>query len=173
MLRLAKYFATTAYIGIILIGCGGSNITVIRPMETNLPQDQTVYFSAESGVPEDVSEELVNFEHWMALELTEKAVFDSVALGVCQDSCANVLNLKAVVIDIKKVSSSQRFWGGMFAGKASMSADLFVMDATTGDTLGIYQVTGKSGGTGMSGGTDSAVYATVKAMVELLQGKSY
>jgi hypothetical protein len=49
-----------------------------------------------------------------------------------------------------------------------MTADVIFADAVTRDTLGVYTVTGKSGGTGVSVGTESAVKHTVEAITELI-----
>ena len=169
MCRLLAAVVTVMLVGATLIGCAGTSLTAVRPFEQSLNPYQAVYFTAEPMVTEDITQELSDLEQLVALSLNEQAIFKSAKLGPCTENCDHALLVTATITDINKVSSSARFFGGAFAGKASMTADVVFADAGRGDTLAVYTVKGKSGGTGLSGGTESAVNRTAKAIVELIQ----
>jgi len=170
MMRLFKLILSLALICVVVIGCGGSAVMSIRPMERTIDPSSIIYFSAETVLAEDVADEMTEFEAQVAAKLHETALFKGVFLGACTDSCENTLNVSGVVTDIHKVSGGQRFWAGAFAGKARLCVDLVICDAVSGDTLGFYAIEGKSGGTGYSGGTEAAIRRTAAEITELLQG---
>ncbi|UCG61057.1 MAG: DUF4410 domain-containing protein [Candidatus Zixiibacteriota bacterium] len=154
-----------------VIGCaGGSSITALHPMERAIAPNSTLYFSAQSVIAEDVQAEMVKLEAEVSSKLLEAAVFKAVYLGACTDSCENTLNIHGVITDIHKVTGEQRFFAGAFAGKARLNVDLIICDAVSGDTLGVYEVEGKSGGTGLAGGTGTAIDRAATQIAELLQG---
>ncbi len=153
---------------IILAGCAGSHLIAVHPFEQKLNPYRAVYFSTESMTVEDINKEIFTLEEQVVTRLKNMAIFEQALLGECENQCEKALNVKAVITGIKKVSGSARFWGGAFAGKASLTADVIFADGVTGDTLGVYTVTGKSGGTGVSGGTESAVKKTAQAITELI-----
>lgn len=169
MVRLSILVLAVVVVCAAMMGCGGSAITALHPMERAIAPNSTVYFSARTAIAEDVKEEMVELEAEVSSKLLKAAVFKTVYLGECTDSCENTLNIQGVITDIHKVSSSQRFWGGAFAGKARLNVDLIICDAVSGDTLGVYEVEGKSGGTGLAGGTGTALDRTAKEIAELLQ----
>lgn len=154
---------------IALVGCAGTNLTAILPLEQSLSPYKTLYFSAEPMTTENIDNEIIDLEQRVVSDLNDKVASEWALIGTCTDSCENAILVKAMITDIRKVSSSARFFGGVFAGKASMTADVVFVDAVRKDTVAVYTVTGKSGGTGVSGGTESAVYHTAKAIVELIQ----
>ena len=112
--------------------------------------------------------EITNLEERVIKKLKEKNLFQNIQLGEVTDSSGGTLQAKATISEIKKVSDTQRFFGGAFAGKASMMIELTFIDIAAGKTIGTYTITGKSGGTGMSGGTRDAIYKTGDEIVALI-----
>ena len=169
MRRMIPLVWLACLLSIALAGCSGTSLTAIRPLEQSLNSYKTLYFSAEPMITEDIDEEIGDLEQRVVSGLNNQSAFERALLGTCTDTCTNALNVVAVITDIRKVSQGSRLFGGAFAGKASMTADVVFLDAVRGDTLAVYSVTGKSGGTGFSGGTESAVSQTAKAIIELIQ----
>lgn len=163
-----KYTAALTLAIIIIMACGGSQMTPIRPFEHKLNPYSALYFSAEPFVTEDIDQEMADLEEQIIKKVNDSAFFILTRLGRCEDDCDNALNVVAVITDIKKVSSSGRFFGGAFAGKARLAAEVYFTDGKTGDTLGVYSVSGKSGGTGMAGGTETAVRRTGEEIFKLI-----
>jgi hypothetical protein len=127
-------------IGLLLAACGGSQLTAVQPFEQPLSHYQKVYFSAEPMVAEDVTEQLSDLEEEVIKQLNKLGVFETTMLGKCSDSCVNTLNVHAVITHIRKVSGASRFFGGAFAGKASMTTEVTFTDAATGGILGVYTI---------------------------------
>lgn len=153
---------------ITITACGGSQMTTIRPFEHKLNSYTALYFSAEPNVTENIDQEMADLEEQIIKKVNDSAFFILTRLGKCEDDCDKALNVMAVITDIHKVSSSGRFFGGAFAGKARLAAEVYFTDGKTGDTLGVYSVSGKSGGTGMAGGTETAVRRTGEEIFKLI-----
>ena len=66
------------------------------------------------------------------------------------------------------MSAGARFMLGAFAGKATMTTDVDFIDAASGKTLGSYSIKGKSGGTGVSGGTSDAVKKAAEGIAQVI-----
>ncbi len=168
MVRTFKVLAAAAVVYAVVLGCGGSSLLEVRPMEQLIPANSTIYFLAESRVPDDVDAVMVDLETDVMTRIKETAAFGAVFLGRCTDSCENALNVSGTITDVRKVSPGKRFLIGSWAGEARLSVDLVICDASSGDTLGFYVIEGKSGDTDYSGGTESAIGRTAKEIAELL-----
>ncbi len=154
---------------LLVLGCAGSQILVVRPMEKETARHSTLYFSTGSSVFDDVSREMSDLEEEVASKIKESGMFRRVWLGECAHDCDSALYVRADVTKIKKVSGTERFFLGVFAGRASMTVTVVVVEPSSLDTLGSFTVIGKSGGTGLSGGTKSAVHNAAEAIVDLIQ----
>ena len=154
---------------VLLVGCAGSRMLPIQAFEQKLNTFTVVYFTAESALAEDVSAELTDLEARVAARLEKANLFEKILLAERQTDSARALLVNAVVTNVKKVSGTTRFFAGAFAGKASLTAEVTFSDGESGKTIGSYFVTGESGGTGMSGGTESAVDKTAEAIVKLIK----
>ena len=159
-------------LGLLLLGCAGSQVLVVRPFEGKLAPYSTLYFSTASSVFEDVTQEMTDLEEEVTSQVRELGMFDNVWLGPCSENCDGVLQVNAEVTKVKKIGGTKRFMMGAFAGKASMTVTVVFLEPASLNTLGTYAVTGKSGGTGMSGGTKSAVGKTAQAIVQLIRDNS-
>ena len=170
-IRMARLMVVVT-LGLLALACAGSQVLVVRPFEGKLAPYSTLYFSTASSVFEDLSQEMTDLEEEVASQVKELGMFNNVLLGPCYENCDGVLQVNAEVTKVKKVSGTKRFMLGAFAGKASMTATIVFLEPASLDTLGSYTVTGKSGGTGVSGGTKSAVGKTARAIVQLIRDNS-
>lgn len=169
-MKISKIALPLVAIGLLLqVGCAGSKSLAVRPIESKLSAFTTIYFSTESSIVEDVSQQMDDLEVEFLERLNKEGYFPSALLGTCTENCEKALIIKAVVSSVKKVSGTSRFFLGAFAGKASLTTEVTFIDGGTGATIGSYEVTGKSGGTGYSGGTGDAVKKTAKAIVKLIR----
>ena len=169
MSRHWKMILSVVVLGAVVAGCGGTKLTVIQTLEQPLTKYRTLYFAVEPAVAEDISQEVSDLEVRVIDKLNKLELFETTRLGRCPDTCANTVAIEAVITDINKVSGGKRFWLGAFAGNAKMTANVTFIDATTGDVIGLYTVTGDSGGTGVSGDTNSVVRGTANEIVKLIQ----
>lgn len=152
-----------------LIACAASSTMVPeQPLATSLKAYTNFILSVESEVTEDVEKELNDLRGLVLSKVMSLNVFDKVQLQEDAESEEGTLLVDVKITDIRKVSKGTRFWLGAFAGQASMTTRLLFADAFTGDRLGIYTVTGSSGGMGYSGGTSDAVEKTIEAIADII-----
>jgi Domain of unknown function (DUF4410) len=152
-----------------LVSCAGASMVVREPIRFSLEQYPRATLEVDSRVATDVAEELKLLKAYLVTELQRGKAVELVEGGAeAGDGC---LRVHATVTHINKVSSSARLWGGALAGKASLTVDLAFSDGANGGTLGSVEVTGKSGSTGMAGGTNSAVRETAKKIADLVLGQ--
>jgi hypothetical protein len=157
---------------VVALGCAGSRMATFRPLDTDLRPYSSFAFAVETKVTEDVTMEMTALEEQVILKVKELTLFQAVTLGEPEQPSEATLFVKAVISQIKKVSGSKRFFMGAFAGKASMTTDIFFIDAATGETLGAYSVTGESGGTGVSGGTNEAILKAAEGIAQIISEHS-
>jgi hypothetical protein len=151
-----------------LLGCASSEMVAKKSFEKKLNNYTTLYFSTESAVTEDVTEEIADFEEHFMSRIKEANLFKDSQLGKGENALEGSVKVKAVITDINKLGGVSRALFGAFAGKASMTVELTFIDSATGNIIGNYEITGKSGGSGVSGGTKDAVEKTAESVVELM-----
>ncbi len=119
---------------------------------------------------EDIEQEIIKLRGALLSQLTLAAQYRTVALAeTAQTPPADALLVSVTVTKLRRVSSAGRFWGGALAGRASLTADVRITRSADGQQLGLYTVTGESGGSGLSGGTDDAINKTAIAIASLLR----
>ncbi len=178
---------------ILLISCASSQITPEKPLSVGLNNYRNFVLSVKPMVTEDVEKELFDLRGLVLSKVMSLNVFDKVELlkdakpedteptepepadaepteAKPEDAEPEerTLLLEILITDIRKVSSGSRFWLGAFAGEARMTNKLLFIDAATNERLGEYSVTGSSGGSGFSGGTNEAINKTIEAIVEVI-----
>lgn len=164
--------AISALLLLALAVCAGctarSKMVAIEPLDTDLSPYASVVISVQSNVSEDMEEEISNLEFYTIKEINKLEAFEKVELSDIPVSSEGTLLIKIAISQIKRVSGSDRFWGGALAGRASMTTEISFIDAASGKRLGSYTVTGESGGMGISGGTGEAVRETAKGIADVL-----
>ena len=152
-----------------LVACAGETAKVKQEIKEDPSSYKVLAFSAESKVAEDMTKELSDLTSRVVQEVTERKLFQSVVAGNGRGSQAKALHAHATIIDVHKVSGGERFWAGAFAGKAHIQANVVFKNAATGKVLGEWFVEGKSGSTGVSGGTGSAIAHFAEAFADKLE----
>lgn len=168
MKKYSVMLISTFLFTFFLIGCASSVLLIRKPLETKLNQYSNFIFSAETSVAEDVNEEITDLEVTVINRVKGLNLFKSTELGDGKNAKEGSLIIKAVITDINKVSGTARFFLGAFAGKASMTIDVSFIDAKTGNSIGEFNITGKSGGTGYAGGTSEAIEMTADKIAEVI-----
>ncbi len=155
------------YIG----GCAASfEFGTRQPLKAKLGEYKTLVLKVESSVTENIDKELNDLRGLTVSQIMSLNAFKNVQLAGSTDNYGEgTLLVRMVIADINKVSASERFWLGAFAGQASMQIDVTLVDAASKKLLGSYAAKGSSGGTGYSGGTADAVEQTVTAVVEIIK----
>jgi len=75
------------------------------------------------------------------------------------------LTINVTVTEMSRVSAAARLLSGVFAGKAKCKADISLIDAK-GAVVSSFSVEGQSGGTGLSGGTGTAIRDVARLIAE-------
>jgi hypothetical protein len=156
------------FILMFLISCASSQITPEQPLSASLNAYKNFVISVEPEVTEDVEKEMSDLSGLVLSKVMALNVFDKVVLKDEEELEENSLLLRIIITDIRKVGSASRFWLGAFAGEAHMTNKLLFIDYAANDTLGEYSVTGRSGGSAFSGGTNEAINKTLEAIVEVI-----
>jgi hypothetical protein len=169
MYRHILRFLLLVALGLLLTGCGGTQLSAFQPFSQHLNQYKDFYLSVEGAVTEDFAEEATVLEERVRDKVDKLQLFRKAHYGQCTDSCEAALNVKAVITEVNKVSGSSRFWLGMFAGDAKLVTEVTFNEAATGEVVGVYEITRTSGSSGFSGDTGSVVRNTADEIVKLIK----
>jgi hypothetical protein len=172
MIRSGKLVLPAIIAGLLLVGCGGITMTDIRTLQQPLTNYQALYFSVRPDVGENIDDQMMKLEETVLKQINKRKLFDKVRLGNCIDSCSRAIIVTTTITEVNKVSGTARFFIGMFAGNATMTAEVVFVDALSGDTIGVYSITGKSGSSGFSGNTGSVTKGIAKKIVKLIEANS-
>ena len=153
----------------VVMGCGYGKNFPVEPLQQSLTAYKQVFFSAQTGLAEDISKQITYMEERTVKKLNGTKLFQEVAVGDCKVNCDGTLMVKADITDIKKVSEGARFFLGMFAGSAWIKAKVSLIEASTARVIGTYDVEGNSGSSGFSGGTNSAVNKAVDEIIKIVK----
>ncbi len=153
----------------LLASCASFSTIPVLNMEhrSDFPYERIV-LDVNPATAEDVMEQTTDLQIRVVEELDEIAQIPEVRLAHPDVAPGNALVVQVSIQRMRKVSGVARFFFGAFAGKASMTTGVTFVDANTNETLGIYEITGKSGGSGMSGGTDDAVVQAAEGIVGII-----
>ncbi len=154
---------------LLLASCASVNTIPVMTMEPigGFPYESIV-LDVVPATAENTREQTTDLEIRVAEELRDVEQIPEVRLAHPDVEPGNALVVKVSIKGIRKVSGVSRFFLGAFAGKASMNTEVTFVDGPTEKTLGIYEITGKSGGSGVSGGTDEAVVQTADGIVDII-----
>jgi hypothetical protein len=163
--------AALAVAGFVVSGCAArSKAVTLQPLTADMSHYKTVVISVESRVPGDVTKEKADLEGLTVSRVKALNRFSSVQLKTGDmPPTPETLVVNVGITHLKKVGGTKRFMLGAAAGRASMTTEITLVDAT-GKTLGSYTVIGQSGGSGLAGGTSEAVTKTAEAVAGLLGG---
>ena len=150
------------------LACSGSKVVLREPLEVDLGPYTSVVVSGESLEGEDMEGEVSYLEQRVIWEIKNLDIFENVLLGTGTEQFENTLHIKLKVSKIRRVNGKSRSLLGAFAGQASVTTDILFVDAASGNPLGSYSVTGKSGGTASSGGTNDAVEKTAEGIAKIV-----
>jgi len=153
----------------LFTGCANVAMIPVQTMKpmTEFPYDGVVLDIAPATA-EDTREQTNDLEIYVAKAIGDIEQIPEVRLAHPEVETGNALLVKVAVKGIRKVSGTARFFLGAFAGSASMNTEVTFIDGPTDELLGIYEITGKSGSSGMSGGTDDAVVQTADGIVDII-----
>ena len=153
---------------LLMTGCASTQMVTVRPADTNLRTYSKVVLTTTSREGVNAESEALNLEAQVASKIGALSVFPEVVTGDAVASDDGTLLIQIEITQMRRVSKTARFFGGALAGKASLDAEVRFVDATTRRELGTYTVSGKSGGTGMSGGTEAAISRAADAVANIV-----
>jgi len=163
--------AVTAALCAVSACAARSKSVTLQPLSADMGQYQNVVIAVESRVPGDVTKEKSNLEGLTVSRVKSLNRYSSVQLKTGEVApTPGTLVVNVGITHLKKVGGTKRFMLGAAAGRASMTTEITLVDASTGKTVGSYTVTGESGGSGLAGGTSDAVTKTAEAVAGLLGG---
>ena len=140
-----------------------------QPITADLSAYPAVVVNVTSEVSDDVQNESAQLTQKIVEEVQKTGRFAEVRAGGVPGADVTALRLVATITDIRKINAGQRFFGGAFAGRARVRLRVWLVDTPSGRVLAEQEVTGESGGTGMSGGTADALTQGARAIARWLQ----
>lgn len=151
-------------------GCAArGGVATGTPGSPDVSRYSRVAVNVVSGVSEDVSEEAARLEGQIVDELRKTRRFGEVGTLAAAGAAMppGTLRVTATITGIRKVGGAKRFFGGAFAGRARVVLKVRLVEAG-GAVVQEQEVTGESGGTGLSGGTSEALSQAAKAIARWL-----
>ena len=151
-------------------GCAARGGVITQsPSNVNVGTYSRVAVNVVSGVQEDVTAESARLEGQIVEELRKTRRFGEVGTLAADGNASppGTLRLTATITEIRKVSGGKRFFAGAFAGRAKVTLKVQLVEAG-GSVIEEQVVSGQSGGTGLSGGTNDALSQAAKAIAKWL-----
>jgi hypothetical protein len=152
-------------------GCAArGTVATPGPSNVNLGTYSRIAVNVVSGVQEEVASEAARLEGQIVEELRKTRRFGAVETLASDAGGATpgTLRLTATITEIRKVSGGKRFFAGAFAGRARVTLKVQLVEAPGGTVVEEQTVSGESGGTGLSGGTNDALSQAAKAIAKWL-----
>jgi hypothetical protein len=151
-------------------GCAArGTVATPGPSNVNLSSYSRVAVNVVSGDQEDVAAEAARLEGQIVEEVRKTRRFGAVeTLATDASATPGTLRLTATITEIRKVSGGKRFFAGAFAGRAKVTLKVQLVEAPGGTVIEEQTVSGESGGTGLSGGTNDALSQAAKAIAKWL-----
>ncbi|MEJ2637199.1 MAG: DUF4410 domain-containing protein [Calditrichia bacterium] len=156
------------FAALILSSCAGNQMVTQHQLEKNLDAYPVLNFAVETSMNENIVNEMAVLRAKVHKKLQDLNLFQNIEFVDKPEPAEGKLLVKATITEIRKVIGAKRFFLGALAGKAAITVDVVFIDIATEEVLGSYTVTGKSGGSGLSGGTEDAIKKTAEAIVELI-----
>ncbi len=152
-----------------LTGCSSrGNLSEIRPVKGDLSEYSNLLVSVESNVAEDVEEERVELQDMIVADLASQDAFSTVGIDDGTRPEDSTLLMKIFISDIKKVGGVKRYFLGVFAGRAKVVTEVRLVDGSTSQELGRYEIVGESATAGGGTTTGDAVTEAAEAICELV-----
>ncbi len=124
----------------ILTGCAAPEMVIRQTAQIKLNQYTDFYFKTESGIAEDITEELVQLESEVSKKVSALNKFQHFELGIPKETKPNIISAKAVITKINKVSGLATFFIGVFAGREQITIEITFTDAATGKNVCAFTV---------------------------------
>jgi hypothetical protein len=154
---------------IALAGCAArGTVATPDPIAANLDAYSRLSVDVVSAIEDDVEEESGRLRDRIVEEVQNTGRFTDVRPSTTGSAPQGRLRLVATITDIRKVNAGQRFFGGVFAGRARVVLRVQLVEMAGGAVLDEQEFTGESGGTGMSGGTGDALTHAARAIAKWL-----
>ncbi|HEY6000647.1 MAG TPA: DUF4410 domain-containing protein [bacterium] len=169
-------------LGAVLVGCAGGQQSARQetsPQSTaastvqklSRKYSQVVFSGVEvpPQIAKDYPEAADHCRDGAIAELRKKGLFDKVeAASGEQTYGSDTLVVRTKIEDMRLVSRSARFWGGAFAGKSSMTLNVELVEAGTGNALGTQKLSSSNNAWGASwtfGSSDASLPSDMGAVV--------
>lgn len=158
----------------LLFGCASSSIYMREPVSIKLSDYKTLLVDVSTRNIGYFSDAKNQLENLLISELREKNLFKKVILNTSSEEESADLHLSVTIVDLLKVSRSDRmFWGyfvgGCFGGpgSAKIRVDVKLIDPETTKLIGECEVVGRSSHhSTFAGTTEQAIELAADKIVE-------
>lgn len=119
--------------------CASRSATIAAPIDSDLSRYTTVAVSVQSTVADDrawtegANQEMVSLRARIVEKIVETGRFKVVREAAAVEAAPDTLVLTTTITEIRRVSGTQRFVGGAFAGRAGITLEtvLTAVEAVT------------------------------------------
>jgi hypothetical protein len=154
-----------------LCGCtAGNKLMVHQKADVSLAGYTDILVAVDSTLTEKDVQKDIDELGVRAIQAIKTQGYSSVQFKAGDVAPApGTLLVKVTVTKIRRVSKLGRFAAGIFAGRASIVADVAISEPAASKTLGTYTVSGESGASGVAGGTEDAIAKAGEAIGALFK----
>jgi hypothetical protein len=159
------------FVLLILTGCASSGlIQRASPIATGMPVSIDFALVETSSVPGDLEAENHLLNELIISDLRARGVFGEVGGEPAATGATNGIKIMVVIKEIKKISRSQREWGGPLAGRARILVEANVSDLSSGKLIEAFEAEGESSGgsnrgSNLAGTTEEAIQRAAEQVV--------
>jgi hypothetical protein len=152
---------------VILIGCASSGaIQHASPLATGTPVSIDFALVEISSAIGGLEIEKHQLDEFIVSDLRGHDIFDEVGDDPLAAGASTGIKIRVVIKEIRKVSRSEREWGGALAGRALILVEANVSDLSSGKRIETFEAQGESsGGSNLAGGTDEAIQRAAEQVV--------
>jgi len=166
------YTVAIIYTLFMINGCASNGaLHLLQPLEVNLTGYESMVVSISSNFPGNEKSQL---ESLIISKLRAKQLFEKVYSGEAAPNTDKALQMKGVIIEIKKVDAGSRMMLGALAGQARVLVNVSLIDLTANKIIGEFNAEGKSsGGSIFAGTTSQALDQAADQIVNLIQTEAH
>jgi hypothetical protein len=155
------------FVFLALAGCVSSGVIQrASPVAVSTPVSIDFALVEISSTIDDLETEKHLLNEFIVSDLRGHNVFGDVDGDPASAGASTGIKIKVVIKGIKKISRSEREWGGALAGRALIRLEATVSDLSSGKLIETFEVEGESsGGSNLAGTTDEAIQRAAEQVV--------
>ncbi len=156
-------FIWVVFVMVFFTSCASKGVMInTTPSEVKLSSYKSLWVSVSSEAASE--QEMEMLADMVVRKLRQSNTFEQLS-GPGENQEPLDLQLKLVVVDIRRVSLNDRAMAGALPGKAKILVDGELIDTASGNSIGSFRVEGKSSGGSVFAGDTTQAIVRVSEMI--------